>query len=458
MKLNRPVDHRWETGVLLTHTGLLREISLKKPPVRLEYKTSGRRNTPFAFIKLYENMNLSSLELWLCANAPETFKKLPELMYSCPNLQKLGIRVQDRYYDSEPQWRSQDGRLLQLQTLHLHNFWSRLTDRLLSEMISPASMETLSLTGVLNIPIIDIKMKNLKTLKLGWKYSSPVPPPIPIQVRHLLFTCNSLEEVDLMGLTLCINEQVFKHLGPSLQNLRVHEHEHLEDVQRRCVLSPQQIAELGKHCTRLERLSLDIAYKNQWVSHAWVSDMAQQLMSFQPYDTFNQISRSLWHLRELELNLEIGIGDPAHLLKPAATLSSVNHIWQYIWTAMAVASSESPSKNPASQRLRVFNVTAGSFRAEEYPLDLSSDFMWEVSQQQRFSAILSGNADEAKRGVAKITCVELEALLNGTPSDNAYSTNEKTTRERAENGPQYNPAVYNHEFFLEMDSRAPVPE
>ncbi len=117
----------------------------------------------------------------------------------------------------------------------------------------------------------------------------------------------------------------------------------------------------------------------------------------------------MWFLIKLELNLEINVADPDHPLQPAATNTSVTHLWNYIWTK----TKESRQGRPfvcLKPRLRQLDVNAGSFR----PLQASGSYTWEETQQQRFQARLSERADEAERGLAKIICLEVEDLLHSS--------------------------------------------
>ena len=240
-------------------------MSAKRPLIHFEYKTTGRFHTWEALEKLRNNVNLTSLELWLSKDAAESFEELPRVAYSCPNLRKLEITVNDGEPGSEPEWRCENSKLLQLNALKLQNLRYPFTNGPpLHEMTDPTLLKTLSLTDILNVPIFNFG--NLTALTLGRKESPLASSLFFGQVHHLLLACDNLRDVDLTGMTQSVDEEVFQHLGSKLKSFRLHEYESIEGIQKRLVLSAGQFADLGKYCINLERLSIDISYKDQWVS------------------------------------------------------------------------------------------------------------------------------------------------------------------------------------------------
>ncbi len=81
-----------------------------------------------------------------------------------------------------------------------------------------------------------------------------------------LYSCTSLEELDLTGFTACFGPPLLEHLGKTVKTLRLHEYECEAGLQRRSVLSPEVISVLGVKCPYLEILGLDIAYQGHWVN------------------------------------------------------------------------------------------------------------------------------------------------------------------------------------------------
>lgn len=125
-----------------------------------------------------------------------------------------------------------------------------------------------------------------------------------------------------------------------------------------------------------------------------------------PYVTFDRIIKSFWFLVKLEFYLEINIADPDHPLQPAATYASVSYIWDYVWSNMKQVRGTHRWVCP-DPRLRELNVVAGSFR----PRSPTERITWEQSQRQRFRA--RAREGEEWRGLAHITCLEVEALMKG---------------------------------------------
>lgn len=95
------------------------------------------------------------------------------------------------------------------------------------------------------------------------------------QLSGFLYQCNSIEELDLTGATVCMDAQLLEHLGKSLKVLRLHEYESKLGPQRRRILSEEQIEALAVQCPNLDILGLDIGYQGQWVcsTQAKVSEL-----------------------------------------------------------------------------------------------------------------------------------------------------------------------------------------
>lgn len=168
-------------------------------------------------------------------------------------------------------------------------------------------------------------------------------------------------------------------------------------------------------------------------------------MCIKPYLTFDHIAKLFWSLVQLEFYLEINIADPEHPLQPAATYASVSHIWNYVWSKMKQVR-ETHSRVCPDPRLRELNVVAGSFRS--YPS--TEPIIWEEIQQQRFRA--RPREGEARRGRAHVTCLEVEALRNGTDhGDLDFATR------RAAYGPSNDPEPDYMSHILKMAASAPFP-
>lgn len=129
-------------------------------------------------------------------------------------------------------------------------------------------------------------------------------------------------------------------------------------------------------------------------------------MCIKPYLTFDRIIKSFWFLVKLEFYLEINISDPDHPLQPAATYASVSHIWNYMWSNMKQVRGVHRWACP-NPRLRELTVVAGLFR----PYLPTGKITWEQSQRERFRA--RAREGEQWRGLAIVTCLEVETLRNG---------------------------------------------
>lgn len=164
-----------------------------------------------------------------------------------------------------------------------------------------------------------------------------------------------------------------------------------------------------------------------------------------PYRAFDQIAKSFWFLVKLEIYLEINIADPDHPLQPAATYDSVSHMWEYMWSKMKQTRESHPWACP-NPRLRELDVVAGSFR----PLYPMHQITWEQSQQQRFRA--SALEREELRGLASVTCLEVEALKKGVEEgDLDYAIR------RATYGPSNDPEPDYEAIGMRIAASAPTP-
>lgn len=130
----------------------------------------------------------------------------------------------------------------------------------------------------------------------------------------------------------------------------------------------------------------------------------------------------------------MNIAQPQQLLQPAVTLSSVRDIWIHIWKAMVTARLGGPDL-VACPRLSALDINVGSFRVSHKFRDLQD---WGLREQIRFRVRRSVRDDEAKAGLATISCVELDdlAVKRGTgPVTNEYQDRlMQEVRERASNG------------------------
>jgi len=160
------------------------------------------------------------------------------------------------------------------------------------------------------------------------------------------------------------------------------------------------------------------------------------------------LAQSLWFLIKLELNLEINIAVPDRPLQPAATMTSVTHLWNYIWCKTKKSRQDRPYVC-LKPRLRQLDVNAGSFR----PLQPSGYYTWEETQQQRFQARLLERDDEAEHGLAKIVCLEVEDLLNSSRGGESITT----AILKARRGPSNEPKPDYYSLSFDRATSLPFP-
>jgi len=157
-------------------------------------------------------------------------------------------------------------------------------------------------------------------------------------------------------------------------------------------------------------------------------------MPFQPLDTLSAIASRFPSLVHLEMNFEMNIAQPQQPLQPTVTLSSVRDIWIHIWKAMVTARLGRPDL-VACPRLSALDINVGSFRVSHKYGGLED---WEHCEQIRFRVRRSVRDDEAKAGLATISCVELDdlAVKRGTgPVTSEYQERlMQEVQERASNG------------------------
>lgn len=168
-------------------------------------------------------------------------------------------------------------------------------------------------------------------------------------------------------------------------------------------------------------------------------------MNTKPYSTFDYIAKSFCYLVKLEFYSEINVADPDHPLQPAATYASVSHIWDYVWSNMKQVREAHRWVCP-DPRLRELNVVAGSFRPYPPPETIT----WEQSQQQRFRA--RAREGEERRGLAHVTCLEVEALTKGIE----YGDLDFAAR-RATYGPSNDPEPDYMSLMLKIAAASPTP-
>ena len=147
-----------------------------------------------------------------------------------------------------------------------------------------------------------------------------------------------------------------------------------------------------------------------------------------------QIAHEFWFLFHLQLDILIENPKHDHPTSPKATLDSVPEVWRYVWQQIhgfRVRGGHSTT----TPRLRSLDLIAGS----KIPVSISILRMWQIDKQ-RFTFEISDRDDEARLGIAKVKCTEVEALLSKLSSAGPLWTHQqelimKVANERARKGP-----------------------
>ena len=158
------------------------------------------------------------------------------------------------------------------------------------------------------------------------------------------------------------------------------------------------------------------------------------------------IAHDFWFLVHLELNILIKNPQHDHPSSPKATLNSVPEVWQYLWQQIQISRVRG-GHCITTPRLRSLDLIAGSKR----PV-LAPNFPDWQTEQQRFTFDISDRDDEARLGIAKVSCTELEALLSKLSAAGPLWTHQQEliiniANERARKGPHIKmPAVMDNEM------------
>ncbi|KAL6718584.1 hypothetical protein ACLMJK_004676 [Lecanora helva] len=334
--------------------------------------------------------------------------------------------------DPRPTWpRMLDGECIHLDTLRLSGFIPGLTDvDTLARLTDVSELKSLSILDASSIPEL-LGLVNLRSLQIAlneaWLGHQNILDPLTAFLHQSVL----LEELDMTGATSIVDNELLEHLGKSLRVLRLHEYESRVGLQCRQVLSRDQLQLLGTQCPKLEELGLDFGYQGEW-----------------PYPAFEQISQSCWFLVKLQLYLEIGIADPEHPLQPAATYTTVSHIWDFIWSTMR-RTRETHHHVLSQPRLRELQVNAGSFRPDSGQTD------WEQTQQQKFR--VTACVGEQSCGSPKVISLGAEAKQRGKDYANEYG-DPRTAAQRAIHGPSNYPEPDYFGLAMRVAQSLPFPE
>jgi len=411
--------------------------------------------TPGMYVTLSEmrsNTCLTSLAVTVGGAMFQAFTELQLTVYSCPSLRTLSVTIGPTGQapeESPMKWMDYSDQPLTLHTLKLDGFCPKATNGSALAMVTKVSaLRHLSIINVFHVPNLDCE--NLRSLRVVPVETDFDVPQEMTWMTQFLHSCKFLRVLDVTGFTKCFDPPLLEHLGKTLKCLRLHQYESRSGLQRRPILSSDAISTLGITCPHLDFLGLDIAYQQQWVclKSSPPSQVPPLTLVHKPYPVLDCLAKYMCFLVELELNLEINIADPDNTLQPPATLASVSHLWDYVWSRMQHATKER-SLVCQRPRLRQLNVNAGSFRPP-------SPYDWEQSQQQRFQANISKNHDGARKGLAKTVCLEIEEMRCHDYGANAL--NIESALLRATRGPSNDPEPDYYNLSLRRAIWLPFPE
>lgn len=146
------------------------------------------------------------------------------------------------------------------------------------------------------------------------------------------------------------------------------------------------------------------------------------------------ITDDFWFLVHLELDILIENPQHDHPTSPKATLGSVPEVWRCLWQQIH-NSRVRRGHSTTTPRLRSLDLISGS----KIPTSDPNLPMWQIDNQ-RFTFDISDRDDEARLGIAKVKCIEVEALLSKRSSAGHLWTHQQelimnVANERARKGP-----------------------
>lgn len=124
----------------------------------------------------------------------------------------------------------------------------------------------------------------------------------------------------------------------------------------------------------------------------------QLTSSLQEYRTLRTIADHSWTIEHVDVNIEIGKALGGALVESKATLGGAVQMWSYLWQQM-LRSWRKNTKSSNIPRLRSLDVVGGPIQE-----------LGRAAFQLRFQVDISERDDEARAGIARVKCVELEAL------------------------------------------------
>lgn len=382
---------------------LLDALEIQAPHCKLYSRSPARKDPAWAPSKLCESPCLYSLDIAFSPRDLYAFSRLREVVSSSKQLKDLAVVWEEGTHAVT--WAASLQLLsspLQLRSLELDGpMEMSLHDTAWQWSVVWPMLERFSCTNISFLPNLASHLTGLKSLRLRVSRDED---------KDGLWTflreqCHKLEVLDITGCTAQINRQgtaIWEHLGKTLISLRIHEDEMPGAFRERPILSRSQLEHLATTCHSIRSLGLDVECSFRPMSTYQPNRLGSGKIP-RGHQMLEQIADLFWYLEHLEVNLEINIADQGEFTKTRATLTGAGELWNYFWLRMK-SSRVRKSHEVILPRLRSLDVVGGSYRP------VSEMSPWETAAQQRFHIRISERSDEAQRGLATVTCVELEAL------------------------------------------------
>ena len=413
---------------------LLEDLHKQSPHCRLYARYPSSQHTQPQLGNLFNSSCLSFLDIQSTCLSYADLYVIQNAAASCPNLESLAITSERADPDTLPaladkyasQTKPMKLKSFEIDGCGLAEDWHgkpRSALRLQKQVLMPCSafwescldwpsLERLSLSNswILHSQPISAQLSNLKSLRL-WRLDHTIEK----SVLKVLESLSNLEQLDYNGRIdqIISRHGLFKHLGKTLTSLRLHQDGHRdddpnEDFDKRYTLTSDDLRCISGTCPRLRAFGFDMMSFNK---HSSVSvpetDPTRPFNS--PEKMLECVAHLFWFLEHIEFNLEIKYQERRHGRWKSPTLQLAEMLWEMLRHGIRESRIQK-GHEITEPRLRFLDVVAGSFFPISDQDNLRPLRRWEAQEQQRFQVNLAERNDEATRDVAKVRCVELEAL------------------------------------------------
>lgn len=412
---------------------LIDALYTNAPHCWLYIRAPARRDPVRTLSMLRDSPCLYSLDVTFSPGDMYAFSRLREIVSSSKELKDLEV-VWDGEDHAMTWWQSLQSlpTPLQLRSLELDGPMNLIAcEESWKWSVAWPQLERFSCTNISFLQNLATQLTGLNSLRLRVSQDEDKDGLWTFLSKH----CHQLKILDLTGCTAYINRlstHLWEHLGRTLISLRIHEDEMPSAFRERPTLSSSQLEHLAKTCHKLRSLGLDLECSYRPLSSYQLNRLDSEKVA-RGYQMLDQVADMFWFLEHLEVNLEINIGGQGEFTNTRATLEGAEEMWNYLWVQMK-SSRTRKSHEVTVPRLRSFDVVGGSYRP------VSEISHWEAAAQQRFHIDLSHRHEEARRGTATVTCVELKALQRKLGYCEPFGNHQQkvlmdAVRERADTGP-----------------------